>query len=85
MAHLKHHRNAVLELEGRKLKGSFDVSLVNVSDRQALTEMVTEIRKQLREFDPSKPRKKVKAKRKVPKEKVLAVRKGKKKRAVKKR
>lgn len=58
MAFLKQHRKATLELDGRKLTGNFSVSLTNERDREALVEMVTEIRKQLREFDPSKPRKK---------------------------
>lgn len=65
MAFLKQHRNATLELNGRKLKGNFEVSLTNASDRQAITEMVNEIRKQLREFDPSKPKKKTPKKKLV--------------------
>ncbi len=58
MGYLKQHRKATLELEGRKLRGNFEVSLTNERDREALTEFITEVRKQLREFDPSKPRKK---------------------------
>ena len=65
MAFLKQHRKATLELDGRKLTGNFSVSLTNERDREALVEMVTEIRKQLREFDPSKPRKKTPQKKLV--------------------
>jgi hypothetical protein len=48
---LKQHRKAMLELEGRTLKGSFEVSLTNQADRENLMAFVAEIRKQLREFD----------------------------------
>lgn len=51
---IKQHRKATLELEGRKLTGNFSVSLTNARDREVITEMITEIRKQLREFDPTK-------------------------------
>lgn len=51
---LKQHRKATLELEGRKLIGAFEVSLTNEGDRQVMTEFITEVRKQLREFDPNK-------------------------------
>jgi len=57
---LKQHRKATLELEGRKLVGNFSVSLTNVRDREVVTEMITEIRKQLREFDPAKAKKRKK-------------------------
>jgi hypothetical protein len=77
MAFLKQHRKAVLELEGRKLSGNFKVSLTNERDREALTEFLNEVRKQLRDFEPGNPKgyfpkekkvpakKKAKAKRKV--------------------
>ena len=55
---LKQHRKANLQLEGRKLIGDFEVSLTNSGDREVITEFVNEIRKQLREFDPSKQKKK---------------------------
>lgn len=89
MAFLKQHRKATLELEGRKLKGNFEVSLTNESERQAITEMVNEIRKQLREFDPSKPKKKAPKKKMTlrdlaAKKKVIAVRKVKKKKVKRK-
>ena len=51
---LKQHRKAKLELEGRKLIGEFDVSLTNQGDREVMTEFITEVRKQMREFDPNK-------------------------------
>ncbi len=65
MGYLKQHRKATLEIEGRKLKGNFEVSLTNDRDREALVEFITEVRKQLRDFDPSKatkrgPKKKAK-------------------------
>lgn len=60
---LKQHRKGTLELEGRKLKGSFDVSLTNQGDREVLIEFITEMRKQLREFDPERTKKKKKKKR----------------------
>lgn len=47
MAYLKQHRKAVLELDGRKLKGRFDISLSNQEDRETLTEFISELRKQL--------------------------------------
>lgn len=65
MAFLKQHRKATLELNGRKLKVNCEVSLTNQSDRQVLMEMINEIRKQLREFDPSKPKKKTPKKKLV--------------------
>ena len=52
--YLKQHRKAELKLEGRKLIGNFDVSLTNSRDREVLTEFITEMRKQLREFDRKK-------------------------------
>ena len=55
---LKQHRKGTLELEGRKLKGNFDVSLTNQGDREVLIEFITEMRKQLREFDPARAKKK---------------------------
>ena len=57
MTYLKQHRKATLELEGRKLKGNFDVSLTNQGDRETLVEFIAEMRKQLREFDPAKTKK----------------------------
>ncbi len=73
---LKQHRKASLELEGRKLKGNFEVSLTNERDREVITEMVTEIRKQLREFDPAKAkRRKAKKQQGPPKLKVVPVKK----------
>ena len=62
MAFLKQHRKATLELEGRKLSGNFNVSLTNQGDREMLIEFISEMRKQLREFDPNKGKKR-KAKR----------------------
>jgi hypothetical protein len=55
---IKQHRKATLELEGRKLVGKFSVSLTNARDREVIIEMISEIRKQLREFDPAKAKKK---------------------------
>ncbi len=55
---IKQHRKATLELEGRKLTGNFSVSLTNARDREVIIEMISEIRKQLREFDPAKVKKK---------------------------
>jgi len=55
---IKQHRKATLELEGRKLTGNFSVSLTNARDREVIIEMISEIRKQLREFDPAKAKKK---------------------------
>ena len=54
MTVLKQHRKADLRLEGRKLSGEFEVSLTNEGDRTVLKEFLTEVRKQMREFDPSK-------------------------------
>ena len=54
MTVLKQHRKASLELEGRKLRGRFEVSLTNQNDRETLVEVINECRKQLRVFDPSK-------------------------------
>ncbi len=54
---LKQHRKAELQLEGRKLIGDFEISLTNEGDRQVLKEFLTEVRKQLREFDPAKQKK----------------------------
>ena len=65
MAFLKQHRKAELQLEGRKLIGKFSISLTNQGDREVMIEFVNEVRKQLREFDPSK--KKVGAKRRTEK------------------
>ena len=56
--YLKQHRKATLELEGRKLIGNFEVSLTNQGDREVIIEFITEMRKQLREFDPAKKKKK---------------------------
>ena len=56
-----------MKLEGRKLIGEFNVSLVNQGDREVLTEFISEMRKQLREFDPEKsvPKKKARKKKKA--------------------
>jgi hypothetical protein len=62
---LKQHRKANLQLDGRKLTGDFEVSLTNQGDREVITEFVNEIRKQLREFDPDKPKKKKRVKKYV--------------------
>lgn len=68
MAFLKQHRKAELQLEGRKLIGKFAVSLTNSGDREVIQEFITEMRKQLREFDPNKgKKKKTGAKRRVKK------------------
>ena len=75
MPYLKQHRKATLELEGRKLKGQFDVSLGSERDRETLTEFINEVRKQLRDFEPPKsaPKaKKLPAKRKAPAKKKAA-------------
>ncbi len=58
MAFLKQHRKGTLEIEGRKLKGNFDVSLTNQGDREMITEFISEIRKQLLKFNPTKKKKK---------------------------
>lgn len=60
---LKQHRKAELQLEGRKLIGEFEVSLTNEGDREVLKEFLTEVRKQMREFDPTKQKKKAKKRR----------------------
>lgn len=52
--YLKQHRKATLLLQGRKLIGNFEVSLTNQGDREVIIEFITEMRKQLREFDPAK-------------------------------
>ena len=52
--YLKQHRKAILLLQGRKLTGNFEVSLTNQGDREVIIEFITEMRKQLREFDPAK-------------------------------
>lgn len=62
MAFLKQHRKATLELEGRKLIGQFEVSLTNQGDRETIVEFIAEMRKQLREFAPSRPKDKIAAK-----------------------
>jgi len=62
--YLKQHRKGTLELEGRKLKMHLEVSLTNQGDREVTTEFISEIRKQLRDFDPAKKKKKVGARRK---------------------
>lgn len=61
--YLKQHRKGMMELEGRKLSGSFNVSLTNQGDREMLIEFISEMRKQLREFDPSKSKRKAKRRR----------------------
>lgn len=58
MAYLKQHRKGTLEIEGRKLKGNFNVSLTNQGDREMLTEFISEMRKQLLKFNPMKKKKK---------------------------
>jgi hypothetical protein len=55
---LKQHRKGTMELEGRKLVGQFNVSLTNQGDREMLIEFISEMRKQLREFDPAKKKRK---------------------------
>ena len=54
MAFLKQHRKATLELDGRKLKGTFEISLTNQGDREVMIEFIAEVRKQMREFNPTK-------------------------------
>jgi hypothetical protein len=61
---LKQHRKGTLEVEGRKLKGNFDVSLTNQGDREMITEFISEIRKQLLKFNPAKKKKMKKIRRK---------------------
>lgn len=58
MAYLKQHRKGTLEVEGRKLTGNFEVSLTNQGDREMITEFISEIRKQLLKFNPTKKKKK---------------------------
>lgn len=68
--YLKQHRKANLQLEGRKLIGSFEVSLSNAGDREVLMEFMSEMRKQIRAFDKEVAAKKKKAsKKKVAKKK----------------
>ena len=62
MSCLKQHRKGTLEVEGRKLKGNFDVSLTNQGDREMLIEFISEMRKQLLKFNPTK-KKKIKRRR----------------------
>ena len=52
--YLKQHRKATLELDGRRLKGTFDVSLTNKAECAALVELISEARKQIREFEKKK-------------------------------
>lgn len=66
MSFLKQHRKGILEIEGRKLKGNFNVSLTNQGDREMLIEFISEMRKQLLKFNPTK-KKKLKKKRKLKK------------------
>lgn len=54
MTVLKQHRKGQLRIEGRKLIGSFEISLSNSGDREVLMEWIAEIRKQIREFDKAK-------------------------------
>ncbi len=61
--YLKQHRKAVMQLEGRKLSGDFEVSLTNEGDREVLMEFIKEMKKQLMVFDPAKKKKKKKKKR----------------------
>ena len=63
---LKQHRNAQLELDGRRLKGNFDVSLSNQSDREVMTQFINEIRKQMRDFDQTAKLKRKSRPRKEP-------------------
>ena len=58
MSYLKQHRKGTLEIEGRKLKGNFNVSLTNQGDREMLIEFISEMRKQLLKFNPTKKKKK---------------------------
>ena len=58
MSYLKQHRKGTLEIEGRKLKGNFNVSLTNQGDREMLIEFISEMRKQLLKFKPTKKKKK---------------------------
>jgi nitrogenase subunit NifH len=58
MTYLKQHRKGTLEVEGRKLTGNFEVSLTNQGDREMITEFISEIRKQLLKFNPTKKKRK---------------------------
>jgi len=60
---LKQHRKAVMQLEGRKLSGDFEVSLTNEGDREVLMEFIREMKKQLMVFDPAKKKKRAKKRR----------------------
>lgn len=62
--YLKQHRKGTMQLEGRKLIGQFNVSLTNQGDREVLIEFISEMRKQLREFDPNKKKKAKRRKKK---------------------
>ncbi len=64
MSFLKQHRKGTLEVEGRKLRGNFNVSLTNQGDREMITEFISEIRKQLLKFNPAKKKKMKKIRRK---------------------
>jgi hypothetical protein len=66
MSFLKQHRKGILQIEGRKLTGNFNVSLTNQGDREMLIEFISEMRKQLLKFNPTK-KKKLKKKRKLKK------------------
>ncbi|HUW44346.1 MAG TPA: hypothetical protein VMW50_00995 [Dehalococcoidia bacterium] len=52
--YLKQHRKANLQVEGRKLIGNFELSLTNQGDREVMMEFISEMRKQLREFDTAR-------------------------------
>jgi hypothetical protein len=58
MSFLKQHRKGTLEIEGRKLSGNFNVSLTNEGDREMLIEFISEMRKQLLKFNPTRKKKK---------------------------
>ena len=63
--YLKQHRKGTMQLDGRKLKGQFNVSLTNQGDREVLMEFIKEMKKQLVVFDPTKKKKRVGARRKT--------------------
>jgi hypothetical protein len=63
MSFLKQHRKGILKIEGRKLSGNFNVSLTNQGDREMLTEFISEMRKQLIKFNPTKKKRTKKAKK----------------------
>ena len=65
--YLKQHRKAELRLDGRKLIGSFNVSLTNQGDRAEMMEFLKEVKKQLLLFDPDKDRPKARRKKKAKK------------------